>query len=94
VKKFKFSLERVRRVRKIQETLRLTEHKRAERALKSQEEKLGMFTTERDAQRFSMELAVKQEFRIADRQTGLEVPAAYRAYRRVPARRREGIQAA
>jgi flagellar export protein FliJ len=69
VKKFKFSLERVRRVRKIQETLRLTEHKRAERALKSQEEKLGMFTTERDAQRFSMELAVKQEFRIADRQT-------------------------
>ncbi|MCB1059370.1 MAG: flagellar FliJ family protein [Calditrichaeota bacterium] len=69
MKKFRFSLERVRRVRKIQETLRLSEQKRAERALKAQQEKLTMFTNERDVQCVTMEATFKKEFRVADRQT-------------------------
>lgn len=69
MKKFRFSLERVQRVRKIQETLRLSEQKRAERALKAQQEKLSLFTNERDVQCVAMETAISKEFRVADRQT-------------------------
>ncbi|MBL0061182.1 MAG: flagellar FliJ family protein [bacterium] len=69
MKKYKFSLARVLRVRKIQETLRLVEQNRAERALKAQQQKLEMFTTERDIQCQAMEVAMLQEFRIADKQT-------------------------
>lgn len=69
MKKFRFSLERVLRVRKIQEAIRLTEQKQAERLLQAQERKLEMFTTEHEIQCQSMEVAMLQEYRIVDRQT-------------------------
>jgi flagellar biosynthesis chaperone FliJ len=69
VKKYKFSLERVLRVRKIQQALKLAEHKRAERALAAQQQKLAMFAGERDLQCESMEGAQSREYRAADRMT-------------------------
>lgn len=69
MKKYKFSLERVLRVRKIQQALRLAEHKRAERALAAQQQKLAMFTGERDLQCEAMEDAQGREYRAADRMT-------------------------
>ncbi len=69
MKKFRFSLERVQRVRKIEEALRLAEKKRAERALLAQQQKLNMFTIEHDAQCESMEAAMLSTFRISERQT-------------------------
>lgn len=56
------------RVRKIQEALRLADQKRAERALKAQQQKLDLFATERDVQCQSMENAMLAEFRVSDKQ--------------------------
>ncbi|MBK6766417.1 MAG: hypothetical protein IPG71_08890 [bacterium] len=67
MKKFRFSLERVLRVRNLQQQLRLAEHKRAERALAAQQQKLEMFAGERDLQCDSMQEAQQHEFRTADR---------------------------
>ncbi|MBK6909465.1 MAG: hypothetical protein IPK53_05125 [bacterium] len=69
MKKFRFSLERVQRVRKIQEAMRLAELKRAERALAAQQQKLSLFANERDAQSQAMSASKLNEFRILDCQT-------------------------
>lgn len=68
MKKFRFSLDRVLRVRKIQESLRLSEQRRAERALAAQQQKLELFANEKEAQCLSMDAAIQTEFRIVDRQ--------------------------
>lgn len=67
MRKHKFSLERVLRVRNIQQQLRLAEHKRAERALAAQQQKLAMFAGERDLQCDAMQQAQQREFRTVDR---------------------------
>jgi len=67
MKKYKFGLERVLRVRGIQQQLRLAEHKRAERALLAQQQKLDMFAGERDLQCEAMQQAQQREFRSVDR---------------------------
>jgi len=64
VKKFHFNLERVLRVRRLQETLRLADLKRAERALASQKQKLTLFETERDAQSNAMRVNRLDEFTV------------------------------
>lgn len=55
-------------MRKIQESLRLSEQRRAERALAAQQQKLELFANEKEAQCLSMDAAIQTEFRIVDRQ--------------------------
>lgn len=69
MKKFRFSLERVLRVRNIQQSLRLAEQKRAEKAFGAQQQRLAMFTGERDVQSEAMVDSLSRPNRIADRMT-------------------------
>ncbi|MCB9365971.1 MAG: flagellar FliJ family protein [Calditrichaeota bacterium] len=69
MKKYRFSLDRVLRVRRIQQAMRLAEQKRAERALAAQEQRLAMFTGERDVQSEAMLVAQSAPFRVTDRTT-------------------------
>lgn len=70
MKKFRFSLERVLRVRNIQQSLRLAEQKRAEKAFGAQQQRLAMFTGERDVQSEAMVDSLSRPNRVADRMTG------------------------
>lgn len=69
MKKFRFSLERVLRVRNIQQSLRLAEQKRAEKAFGAQQQRLAMFTGERDVQSEAMVDSLSRPNRVADRMT-------------------------
>ncbi|MCL4305001.1 flagellar FliJ family protein [bacterium] len=69
MKKFRFGLERVLRVRNIQQLLRLAEQKRAEKAFGAQQQRLAMFTGERDIQSEAMVDSLSRPNRIADRMT-------------------------